>query len=199
MKPQQLEREEVYRLQRIFVIYKCPTETQYASIVSKPALYKTHWDITSETIRVLQQAYEASLNTDLAAPLRVPLCQSSLYSKTEQDSSPDMLRINQRTHAQNDCIARLSLHHSLTSYKAQVQKRKFDQIVRNNCFCVMTQLSKILCYCNKTSTTILSSCRPMPNFQPHKKKITATECIPPVTPPKKQKKQPTVIPKPDNS
>lgn len=35
----------------------------------------------------------------------------------------------------------------------------------------------------------------MLNFQPHKKKKMATECLPLVTPPKKQQQHPTVTPK----
>ena len=60
----------------------------------------------------------------------------------------------------------------------------------------MTQLPKTLCYCNKTSTDILSSLCPLPNFQPHKKKIMVIESPPKVTPPKQQ--QPKVPPKPAN-
>ena len=87
------------------------------------------------------------------------------------------------THTHNFDIARLSLSSFLAAYKAQLRKTKFDQIVRNNRFCVMTQLSKTLCYCNKTSTDILSSLCPMSNFQPHKKNIMTTEFPLKVTPP----------------
>ena len=176
-------------------------QTKCASLVFKPSFYKTHWDITSETIQVLQQAYKASSNGYLTAPFRVLICQFSLYSQNEQDLSPAMLRIKQRTHTCNAYIVRLSLHSFLDACKAQVQKTTFDQIVRNNHFCVMAQLSKTLCYCNKTSTDILSSLHPMPNFQPYKKNIMVTECFLPVTPPKKQQQQqqPTKTPKPVNT
>ena len=121
----------------MFGTYKRPAENQCASLVSKPALYKTHWDIISETIRVRQQEYEASSNADSTAPLRVLLCPSSLYSKNEQDSSPAMLRIKQRTHAQNEYITSISFYSFLNAYKAQVKKTTFDQIIRNNHFGVM--------------------------------------------------------------
>ena len=101
----------------------------------------------------------ASPLADLTSPLYVPICQDlffHLYSKNETE---------QRTHARNVAIACLSLSSFLAAHKAQVQMTKFDQNVRYTCLCVMTQLSKTLCYCNKTSTHILSSLCPMPNFQ----------------------------------
>ena len=146
-------------------------------------------------IRVRQEAYAASPLADLTSPLRVLVCQDSFfhpYSKNET---------KQCTHAYNVDIAHLSLSSFLAAYKSQVQKTKFDQIVRNNRFCVMTQLSKTLCYCNKTSTNILSSLCPMPNFQLHKKKIMVTISPPKVTPSKQQQQQqqPKVPPKPVNA
>ena len=191
LKAHRWEKEECYRLQRIFGTIKRPMETQCASLVSKPALYHTRWDITSATIRVQWEAYLAYPLADSTSPLCVLICQESFfhpYSKNET---------KQRTHAHNVDIAHLSLSSFLDSYKSQVQKMKFDQIFRNNCFRVMTQLSKTLCYCNKMSTNIISSLRPMPNFQPHKKKIMATVSPPKVTPPKQQ--QPKVPPKPVNA
>ena len=128
---------------------------------------------------------------DLTSPLRVPICQDSffhLYSKNET---------KQFTHVRNVAIERLSLSSFLDAYKAQVQMMKFDQNVRYTHLCVMTQLSKTLCYWNKTSTNILSSLCPMPKFQPHKKKIIATASPPKVTPPKQQ--QPKLPPKPANA
>jgi len=64
----------------------------------------------------------------------------------------------------------------------------------------MTQLWKTLDYCNDTSTDVLSSLRPMPNFQPHKRKIYATasppEVTPTVTPPPPLQQQSEVFPTP---
>ena len=174
LKAQRQEKEKCYCTQRMFGTYKRPTETQCNSFVSKPTLYGTHWDITSETIRVRQQAYKASPHADLTSPLCILICQKSLYSENDQDSSPTMFRTKQRTHTCNVYISRLFLYSFLAAYKAQVQKTAFDQIVRNSHFCVMTQLSKTICYCNKMSTDILSSLHPMPKFQPHKKMIMAT-------------------------
>ena len=155
LKAHRQEREECYCLQRMFDTVKQPTETQYNSLVSKPSFYQTRWYITSATIRVRREACMASPLADLTSPLRIPICQESIfhpYSKNET---------KQRTHACNVGISRLSFSSFLVAYKAQVQKTKFDQIVRNIRFCVMTQLSKTLCYCNKTFTDILSSLRPM--------------------------------------
>ena len=64
----------------------------------------------------------------------------------------------------------------------------------------MSQLMKTLDYCNDTSTDVLSSLRPMPNFQPHKRKIYATasppEVTPAVTPPPPLQQQSEVFPTP---
>ena len=145
----------------------------------------------NETIRVRWEAYIASPLADLTSPFCILICQESFfhpYSKNET---------KQHTHTRNFDIARLSLSSFLAAYKAQLRKTKFDQIVRNNRFCVMTQLSKTLCYCNKTSTNIFSSLRPMSNFQPHKKKIMASP--PKVKLPKqKQQQQQPKLPPPQN-
>ena len=58
-KAQRQEIEKFYCMQIVFGTVKQPTETQCTSLVFKPALYQTSWDITSETIRVFQEAYEA--------------------------------------------------------------------------------------------------------------------------------------------
>ena len=57
----------------------------------------------------------------------------------------------------------------------------------------MTQLSKTLCYCREMSTDIITSLHPMSNFQPHKKKKMAAECLPLARPQAKQQQHPTSI------
>ena len=54
---QQQQEEEVYRWQSMYQTYKRPTETQYAYLVSSSSLYRTHYSITSDHIRVCQWAY----------------------------------------------------------------------------------------------------------------------------------------------
>ena len=55
---------------------------------------------------------------------------------------------------------------------------EIDQSIQYDCYCIMTQLSKTLCYCRETSTDILSSLHHMIIFQPHKKKKMVTACPP---------------------
>ena len=56
LKAQQQGKEEFYCHQSMSGTYKQLTETQYASLLSKSALYITRWDITSDHIRVRQWA-----------------------------------------------------------------------------------------------------------------------------------------------
>ena len=143
-----------------------------------------------------QCAYKASLTADQTASIRLLLY---LSPPPFVNVTPDMIRIRQCTIASNECIACLSLHSFLDAYKDQVQKMMINQSVRDNHFCFMTQLFKTFCYCRKILTYIITSLHPMPNFQPHKKKKMAAECLSLVTPPTKHHQHSTVTPKPVNS
>ena len=134
----------------------------------------------------------ASPLADSTSPLRVLIDQDSPYPHPHFKHDT-----KRRKDARHVAIARLSLSSFLDAYKAQVRMSKFDQNVRGNRLCVMSQLMKNLDYCNDTSTDALSSLRPMSNFQPHKKKILATASPPKVTPPLQQ--QPKVPPTPVNA
>ena len=56
LKAKKRERVEFYWLQQTFVSVPRPTESQCASLVSKPTLYQTCWYITSTTITMRLEA-----------------------------------------------------------------------------------------------------------------------------------------------
>ena len=150
------ERVEFYQLQRTFVSVPHPTETQCTSLVSKPTLYQTLWDITSTTIGKRLEAYLDSPLADLTSTLCVEIDPLSPYPHPHFKHDTE-----QHKHACQVAIACLSLSSFLDAYKAQVQRSQFDQMVQGNRLSVMSQLSKTLDYCNDTSTYVLSSLFPM--------------------------------------
>lgn len=82
-------------MQRMFWTIKRPTETQCASLVSKPSLYQKRWDITSETIRVRQEAYKASPLADLTSflasqSIKTPFTTSIPKMKANNAHTPAM-------------------------------------------------------------------------------------------------------------
>ena len=155
------EKEEVYCRWSMYGTYERPTKTHYSYLVWNSAPYITHYDIISDHIRVNQWAYKASPNAYLNASICLLYYQSYPTFRNVQDLPPEMIRINQRIIAYIACF---SLHSFFDAYKSQVQKTMFDQYLRKNCYCVMTQLSKTLCYCREISKDIISFLHPMPNF-----------------------------------
>ena len=151
LKAHRCDQAEFYQLQHTFLSVSRPTETQCASFVSTHILYQTLWDITRATIRARLEAYMASPLADLTSPICVPICQDSIFHQHFKHDT------KQHKHVHHVAIAHLSLSSFLDAYKYQVKMSKFDQNVWENWLCVMTQLSKTLCYCNKTSTDILFS------------------------------------------
>ena len=101
-----------------------PTETQYASLVSEPTLYQTCWDITSSTIKTRLEAYMDSPLADLTSTLRVKIAQTSHFPHPHFRHYTE-----QRNHARQEAIARLSLSSFLDAYEAQVRRSQFDQNV----------------------------------------------------------------------
>ena len=128
LKSQQREEEEIYCCQSMSGIYKRPIETQYASLLSKSALYITCLDITSDHIRVCQWAYKASPNTDSTASIHLPFYWSSLSFGNVQDLTHDMIRIYQRTTTSNDYIVHLSLHFFLSYLQSPATKNDVQSV-----------------------------------------------------------------------
>jgi len=169
---------------------KRPSEAQYAYLDEDPLLYTTQWIITSDQIRDRIQAYEASPSADSRTSL--PQIRSSrMYFRKPSPDRPSELRI-QRLTEYRSYIARLPLISFIAVYDAQVRQTEIDQEIRLLRELTMNQLSRTLCYCNETSTDILSSLRPYV-FQKKTKKIDAQ---PPSAP---QQQQPSEIPPPANS
>ena len=90
-------------------------------------LYITCYDITSDHIRVRQQAYEALGNDDLTTSLRFPYYLFYIPFGNVLDLTPSMIRINKQIITSDDYIACLSLNSFFAVYKAQEQKTIFDQ------------------------------------------------------------------------
>ena len=158
---------------------KQPSETQYAYLAEEPLLYTTQWNITRNQILDRIQAYEASPSADSRT-----LPQRS-SRQTFLTATPDGLSELQRS------ITRLPLISFIAVYDAQVRQTEIDQAIRLQRQITMDQLIRTLCYCNETSTEILTSLRPFV-FQKKTKKIVA----PPLSAPHQQ--QPPEIPPPVN-
>ena len=143
-KAKQHKWKELYHQNQLSGTYKRQRKTQYAFLVKQPLLYVTHWDITSDKIRERRLAYKASPTTDSTTPL-IPIFQLPLL-RTLHEVPSDKIRLHHCRIAYNNYIACLLLISLIAVYNTQVQQLKIDQLLRNNCFCVMTQLSKTLCY-----------------------------------------------------
>ena len=184
LRAQQQERKERCRrrekkIESQYITYNQSTEIQYVYLTLNSKLYRTPFEKIIDHIKVCWLTYKASPNADLNTSLPTPYYWSFLPFEPVKYLTPDMIRIHQHIIATNEYIEFLSWNSIFDTYQSQEQKMMYNQYVRNTHLCVMTQIcKKKKFYCRETSTDIISSLCPMPNFHPHKKTTMADEKFP---------------------